>query len=301
MKKSAKLPWLKWNKKDWLSDERLRMCSLAAREVWHEICLIADDCEPRGHFRPGGTIPSVQDIGRLLSAATDEIEAALAELERRQVFSRTPEGAIYSRRIVRDAKRSRTNSKNGKLGGNPALSDKPDSSESDKRPDKPEDIPHGRTRAPARAHVRSNSLSDSSESDSSPAPETHARAKDGHVPIPESLNSPAFRVALETFEAGKPKGRHKVHGLRILLRDLEPYGADVAVRALEQATVGQWQSVDPTRLPEFQRGTSNGRNGHDFNEPKGFQPIRDRIAGKTTQIEPLLALLTPAKIPGGKA
>ena len=45
----------------------------------------------------------------------------LAELELNGVFSRDRRGRIYSRRMVRDAKRSEEGRKHGRLGGNPSL------------------------------------------------------------------------------------------------------------------------------------------------------------------------------------
>src|SRR5690606_30968443 len=50
-----------------------------------------------------------------------EAETLLEELARWGVFSRDRRGCIYSRRMVRDAKKAAIARKNGKNGGNPSL------------------------------------------------------------------------------------------------------------------------------------------------------------------------------------
>lgn len=40
------------------------------------------------------------------------------------------------------------------------------------------------------------------------------------------------------------------------------------------------------------------RNGHDHNEPKAMQALRNQMAGKPTMIDSLLPAFTPARIPG---
>jgi hypothetical protein len=50
--------------------------------------------------------------------------ALLAELERERVFSRDPDGTIYSRRMRKDDAREERNRRNGSRGGNPALTGK---------------------------------------------------------------------------------------------------------------------------------------------------------------------------------
>ena len=57
-----------------------------------------------------------------MTGATEaEVSGLLAELERNGVFSRDRRGRIHSRRMVRDAKRSKEGRKHGRLGGNPSL------------------------------------------------------------------------------------------------------------------------------------------------------------------------------------
>jgi hypothetical protein len=74
----------------------------------------------------------------LAGVTETECESLLAELDRNGVFSRTRQGVIYSRRMVRDVKRSKKNREIGKMGGNPSLRNHNDNSEWDNPPDKGE-------------------------------------------------------------------------------------------------------------------------------------------------------------------
>lgn len=117
----AARPWLKFYPADWRADPRLRMCSLAARGLWIDLISYMHEGEPYGHFTIDGVMPEVADIASLIGRPVAEVRRALDELEARQVFSRTEDGVIYSRRMVRDNARDERDRKNGKGGGNPNL------------------------------------------------------------------------------------------------------------------------------------------------------------------------------------
>ena len=84
------------------------------------LCLAAE-ADPIGHVTIGRRPVSSTDLARLTGVSEQEVESLVAELERNGVFSRTSTGVIYSRRMVRDARVSAANSRNGKRGGNPNL------------------------------------------------------------------------------------------------------------------------------------------------------------------------------------
>ena len=113
--------WSKFYWADWRSDPALRLCSAAARGLWIEIlCLCAESDEP-GMLLVKGRAPSLPQLASLVAMSETEVVELLAELENNGVYSRTRAGVIYSRRMRNDAEKSRKNSKNGKLGGNPTL------------------------------------------------------------------------------------------------------------------------------------------------------------------------------------
>lgn len=137
-----------WNKfywSDWMSDAGVRRSCLAARGLWIDMLCIAAQADPIGYLTVKKVPLTVKDIARMVGESEPETGTLLAELERNGVFSRDRNGTIYSRRIVRDAKKSRTAQNNGKKGGNPSLGNKTDNSSSDNiqlkgdlKPQKPE-------------------------------------------------------------------------------------------------------------------------------------------------------------------
>ena len=114
-------PWMKFYPQDWRADEKLRMCSLAARGLWIEMLAIMHRSERYGNLLIGGLVPTDAQLAVQAGASPDEVSALPLELSNAGVFSRTSSGAIYSRRMTRDRKKAETARKNGKKGGNPNL------------------------------------------------------------------------------------------------------------------------------------------------------------------------------------
>lgn len=138
-------PWLKFYPLDWRGDPKLRMCSMAARGLWIEILALMHEAAPYGHLLVNGKSPTDTQIAVLAGAPSDQITDLLGELETAGVFSRTKDGVIYSRRMIRDEKKSAIARKNGGKGGNPTLSNGKGNSGSDNlsengldKPQKPE-------------------------------------------------------------------------------------------------------------------------------------------------------------------
>lgn len=137
-------PFLKFYSRDWQADSALRQCSAGARGVWIELlCIMAqNDNGCRGYLCPNGRLteplnPSVMQ--RLTGLLAEEISEGVKELERNGVFSRTDEGVIFSRRMVKESEISRINRENGKKGGSPRLTEPLNRKEekSDNRKDNP--------------------------------------------------------------------------------------------------------------------------------------------------------------------
>ena len=114
--------WSKFFWADWESDEALRLCSLASQGLWMRMLCLAAKADPIGYVTVNGRPLGVTDIARLAGVTETECESLLSELDQNGVFSRTRNGTIYSRRMMRDAKRRQIAQKNGKSGGNPTLS-----------------------------------------------------------------------------------------------------------------------------------------------------------------------------------
>lgn len=114
-------PWLKFYPSDWRADPALRMCGLAARGLWIEMISLMHEAEPYGHLIVAGVKPTVAQIASLTGAPADQVEDLIHELESAGVFSRTGDGVIVSRKMVRSAEKARVDRENGRRGGNPSL------------------------------------------------------------------------------------------------------------------------------------------------------------------------------------
>lgn len=140
--------FIKFYPSDWRGDDELRACSLAARGLWIELMNLA--FKYGGVVLIAGEIPTEVEIAKQVGGTRAEVAKLIAELERRGVASRLPSGALYSRRMVRDAKRRAINKANGEKGGNPSLfDDSVDGSvgDSDNRISNPQ-RPESRTQSP---------------------------------------------------------------------------------------------------------------------------------------------------------
>lgn len=116
-----------------------------------EMIALAHEATPYGHVLINGSAPDIATLSRLVGAGESECEALMAELDRNGVFSRTRNGVIYSRRMVRDQKKAVHAQKIGKTGGNPTLGKQrenpPQVNPPDKGGDKPQK-PEARSQIP---------------------------------------------------------------------------------------------------------------------------------------------------------
>lgn len=103
---SDRLRWMKFWPADWSRDPALRMCGLAARGLWIELIGLMHEANPYGHLLVNGRPISAKQIAAIVGSSPDEVSDLLAELEEAGVFSRTDEGVIFSRRMIRDHDRA---------------------------------------------------------------------------------------------------------------------------------------------------------------------------------------------------
>ncbi len=97
-----KRPSFQFYPADWRKDMGLQSCSVAARGLWMDMLCIAHECEPYGHLTVNGKAMTVAQIGRHTGLTPKACKELLDELEQAGVSSRTEEGVIFSRRMVRD-------------------------------------------------------------------------------------------------------------------------------------------------------------------------------------------------------
>lgn len=113
--------WSKFWWADYEADPKLRSCSLAAQGMWMRLLCLMHAGEPRGHLSLNGKAPTVPQIAAMAGLRERDVAKLLPELEAAGVFSRTDEGVIYSRRMLRDEEDRERFSQYGKKGGNPSL------------------------------------------------------------------------------------------------------------------------------------------------------------------------------------
>lgn len=97
-----KRPAFQFYPADWRNDAALRLCSLAARGLWWEMICLMHMAEPYGHLVAAGRSIDATELARVVGESKNHVQRWLDELKARQVFSVTDDGAIYSRRMVRD-------------------------------------------------------------------------------------------------------------------------------------------------------------------------------------------------------
>jgi len=119
---ARKQPWFPWYADDWLSDEGLRACSLAARGLWIDMLSLMHKCDRRGYLQLLGKPLTLDQLARMTGSSTADLSPLVAELLNSGVASALDDGTIYSRRMVRDQqKRDKCAAAGLKGGGNPAL------------------------------------------------------------------------------------------------------------------------------------------------------------------------------------
>lgn len=120
---NANLPWFKFFPGDWLKDANLRRAGHAAKGFYIDFLCIAYECEERGVFATSGSPWSDEEVASAINGDSSENLRLLRRLLDLTIISRNENGAIVSRRIVKDeAKRKACSEAGKKGGGSPHLS-----------------------------------------------------------------------------------------------------------------------------------------------------------------------------------
>ena len=116
-----KRPAFQFYPSDWRKDPALSACSMAARGLWIELMCIAHEADNYGHLEINGKAMTATQLARMVGESPAVVAKLVAELDGAGVFSRTAEGVVFSRRMVKDERIRNTRSESGRLGGNPNL------------------------------------------------------------------------------------------------------------------------------------------------------------------------------------
>ena len=114
-------PWFKFYPSDWLSDPKLRTCPLEARSLWMDMICVMHEADPYGHLVINGQPVEPRELASLAGIPLKLCNQLVAKLASSGVLSRNENGAIFSRRMVRDYEKALKKQELGKLGGNPQL------------------------------------------------------------------------------------------------------------------------------------------------------------------------------------
>ncbi len=101
---------------DWLRDD-VAGCSLAAQGLWLRMMFIMHDSDRYGYLSKNGTPIPPGNVASRCGIPVEQYVSLLAELDAVSVPRRTPDGTIYSKRMVDDARERAERAKNGSKGG----------------------------------------------------------------------------------------------------------------------------------------------------------------------------------------
>lgn len=115
--KKHDLPAMPFYIGDWLKCPELRACSPAARGLWIDMLCFMWESTERGYLTLNNKPIPNENLARMTGFARDLLGVLLDELESFAVFSRREDGAIYSRKMVKDEKIRKLRAENGQKGG----------------------------------------------------------------------------------------------------------------------------------------------------------------------------------------
>ena len=115
-----KRPSFQFYPSDWLRDTALRSCSIGARGLWMDMICYMHEGNPYGYLKVGDKVILPDNLARMVGQTLPEVEGWLYELSQAGVYDLI-DGAIVSRRMVKDENLRNIRALGGKLGGNPAL------------------------------------------------------------------------------------------------------------------------------------------------------------------------------------
>ena len=106
---------------DWMSDSRLRLCSVGARGLWIDILCLMYLSSERGYLVIEDTILDEQMIQKALAYDAKEFDDYFTELKRYNIIKKDEKNRYFCKTMVNAQQLSEKRTMSGKLGGNPNL------------------------------------------------------------------------------------------------------------------------------------------------------------------------------------
>ena len=238
-----KLPSMQFYPGDWLKDPALRAASSGARGLWIDMLCLMWQARPRGYLQTATGAPlSDEQIARMTgNCSLEEVRGWLGELDELGVFSRTDQGVIYSRRLVREERVRQARSDAGRKGGRNRLLKQ-------NRKQTP-----SKTQANGQANAQANRGSSSSSSFSTSVRDPPPPPRTLFGELPAELDTPEMRAALADWERHRREIRKpltRTCAAKQLKRFAE-WGMERSIRAIEYTIAQGWQGL---REPEMRAG-----------------------------------------------
>lgn len=110
-----RMPWMKFWPADWLAESSLKLISRSARSLWIDILCVMHSMPERGVMRyANGEKMTDEEIVSCVGGLSDL--PLLREIESKGVSSRTDDGALYCRKMVKQTHISAVRSEAGRFG-----------------------------------------------------------------------------------------------------------------------------------------------------------------------------------------
>lgn len=119
-----KRPSFQFYPSDWLRDTALRSCSTGARGLWIDMICFMHEGNPYGYLKVADKVILPANLARMVGETLEVVQGWLDELNHAGVFQVDENGAIFSKRMIRDENLRKIRAEGGSKGGNPALIDK---------------------------------------------------------------------------------------------------------------------------------------------------------------------------------
>ncbi len=95
--------WMKLGTQDWRSNEKLRLCSLAARGLWIEmLCFMNGGTDEVGYLKINDRSLGPEEMAKVCGVSIEETTEAWKELEIWNVIKKDDHGCVFSSRMVND-------------------------------------------------------------------------------------------------------------------------------------------------------------------------------------------------------
>ncbi len=252
----SKRPAFQFYPSDWRQDPALRLCSMAARGLWIDLMCLMHEGEPYGYLTANSRPIPPEKIAKLVGETANFVKKTLRELIDNGVCSVDENGAIFSRRMVRDEKVRNARAAGGLRGAEHGVKGAEHGSKGGRpRKDKggSEDVQRGDIKPPLKPPPSSSSSSSPSEEppvvpqgddEFELTAEQPAAPDDVQVAFDE-WNALAARIGLPTARTLSDdrrraiKGRLKVGGLDLWRDALKAVEASAFLRGQRAGSNGQ--------------------------------------------------------------